>query len=247
MTRGLHKISFHGATDAGNVRKKNEDTYHFCETGRYGLIADGMGGAAAGEIASKLFADTAKKVFEDRRQWSETESIALVQKTFRLANREILNHVMNFPQDQGMGCTAELFVVCEGGFIIGHVGDSRTYRLKNKRLTQLTKDHSLVQDMLDKKLITQAEARRHAKRNIILRAVGASEAITIDVIKGKGTTGNLFLLCSDGLTDMIDDDAILKTLKDDRPLSDKPAALIDRAKAAGGKDNITVVTAQLLE
>lgn len=247
LTRDLKRISFHGATDVGNVRGKNEDTYHFCETGRYGLIADGMGGAAAGEIASKIFADTAKKVFDGRQQWSETDSITLVQKTFRLANREILKHVMNFPQDQGMGCTAELLVLFKGGFVIGHVGDSRSYRLKNNHLTQLTKDHSLVQDMLDKKLITQEEARRHAKRNVILRAVGASEAITIDVIKGKGNDGDLFLLCSDGLTDMVDDDAILKILKDDHPLPGKPAALIDLAKAGGGKDNITVVTAQLLE
>ncbi len=247
MDRDLPKISFHGATDTGNVRCENEDTFHICEAGSYGLIADGMGGAAAGEVASKIFAETAKKVFNGRMQWAEKETLLLVQKTFSLANKEILSHVKHYPQDHGMGCTAELFALCREGFIIGHVGDSRTYRVRNGRLKQLTKDHSLVQDLVDNGVITLEEARQHAKRNVISRAVGVNDLIKIDVVTGKSKAGDLFLLCSDGLTDMVEDTSVSTVLEDERPLDGKPRALIDLAKSAGGKDNITVVIARIFE
>lgn len=225
----------------GNVRINNEDVFHIDERCHYCLVADGMGGAAAGEIASRIFADTVKAVFAGHDGRSEENTIARIQTSFKLANDKILKHVDRHPADQGMGCTAELLAFCEERFIVGHVGDSRTYRMKNGVLKQLTKDHSLVQEQLDQGIITPEEARRHTMRNVILRAVGVNDTVALDILKGKRQSGDLFLLCSDGLTDMIDDPTVQAALNGGGSLSDKTAALVQLAKSAGGKDNVTVV------
>ena len=241
MSQELPIIHYHGATDVGNVRTNNEDVFYICEACHYCLVADGMGGAAAGEVASQIFADTAKAVFTGHDGLSEENTIARVQTTFKLANDKILKHVGRNPHDQGMGCTADLLAYSQNSFIIGHVGDSRTYRLKNSALKQLTKDHSLVQEQLDQGLISPEEARRHAMRNVILRAVGVNVTVALDILKGKKNPGDLFLLCSDGLTDMVGDPTVFSALCTDGNLSEKSAALIQLAKQAGGKDNVTVV------
>ncbi|WP_372683135.1 Stp1/IreP family PP2C-type Ser/Thr phosphatase [Desulfosarcina sp.] len=241
MSQRLPNINYHGATDVGNVRTNNEDVFYISEACHYCLVADGMGGAAAGEVASRIFADTAKAVFAGHDGVSEENTIARVQTTFKLANEKILKHVGRNPGDQGMGCTADLLAFSQNSFIIGHVGDSRTYRLKNGTLKQLTKDHSLVQEQVDQGLISPDEARRHAMRNVILRAVGVNDKITLDILRGKKNPGDLFLLCSDGLTDLVDEAAVLDALRADGVLSEKSAALIQLAKQAGGKDNVTVV------
>lgn len=240
-------ITYSGATDVGNVRTNNEDVFYICEACHYCLVADGMGGAAAGEVASKIFADTAKAVFSGHDGLAEENTIARVQTTFKLANDKILKHVARNPHDQGMGCTAELLAFSQESFIIGHVGDSRTYRLKNNTLKQLTKDHSLVQEQLDQGLITREEARRHAMRNVILRAVGVTDTVALDILKGKKTPGDLFLLCSDGLTDMVEESAVLATLRAEGTLSKKSKALVQLAKQAGGKDNITVALSAVVK
>jgi protein phosphatase len=234
-------ITYHGATDVGNVRSNNEDVFYVSEACHFCLVADGMGGAAAGEVASRLFAETAKAVFAGHDGTSEENTIARVQTTFKLANDKILKHVGRHPHDQGMGCTAELLAFSQGNFIIGHVGDSRTYRLKNNILKQLTKDHSLVQEQLDQGLINQEEARRHAMRNVILRAVGVNDTVALDILKGKKKSGDLFLLCSDGLTDMVAEAMIKSALTAGGTLRERSDALIQLAKQAGGKDNVTVV------
>ncbi|MFO7713064.1 Stp1/IreP family PP2C-type Ser/Thr phosphatase [Desulfosarcina sp.] len=239
-------VIYHGATDVGNVRTNNEDIFFISEAGQYCLVADGMGGAAAGEVASQIFADTAKAVFAGHDGLSEENTIARVQTTFKLANEKILKHVGRNPHDQGMGCTAELLAFSKNSFIIGHVGDSRTYRLKNNTLKQLTKDHSLVQEQLDQGLISPEEARHHAMRNVILRAVGVNASVALDILKGKKNPGDLFLLCSDGLTDMIEEIAVLAALRAEGSLREKTAALIRLAKQAGGKDNVTVLLSTIV-
>jgi serine/threonine protein phosphatase PrpC len=241
VSQDLPMINYYGATDVGNVRTNNEDVFFICEACHYCLVADGMGGAAAGEVASRIFADTAKAVFAGHDGVSEENTIARVQTTFKLANDKILKHVERNPHDQGMGCTADLLAFCQDSFIIGHVGDSRTYRLKNSTLRQLTKDHSLVQEQLDQGLINLQEARRHAMRNVILRAVGVNETVALDILKGKRNPGDLFLLCSDGLTDMVEDDVLFEILSTEGSLDEKSDALIQLAKYSGGKDNVTVV------
>ncbi|MBN2297319.1 MAG: serine/threonine-protein phosphatase, partial [Deltaproteobacteria bacterium] len=138
-----------------------------------------------------------------------------------------------------------LLAFFENGFVLGHMGDSRTYRMRNSELKQLSKDHSLVQDQLDQGLITSEQAYKHPHRNVILRAVGISESVSLDVIRGKTYPGDLFLLCSDGLTDMVSDESILEELKAHQDLPECVDVLIDLAKQAGGKDNITVVMARI--
>ena len=231
----------------GNVRTNNEDVFDINPDCHYCLVADGMGGAAAGEVASRIFADTAKAVFAGHDGSSEENTIARVQTTFKLANDKILQHVGRNPHDHGMGCTAELLAYTRYSFIVGHVGDSRTYRLQKQTLKQLTKDHSLVQEQLDKGLITAAEARRHAMRNVILRAVGVNDTVALDILKGKRRSGDIFLLCSDGLTDMIEESAILATMSTQGALREKTETLIRLAKSAGGKDNVTVVLSAVVE
>jgi serine/threonine protein phosphatase PrpC len=224
----------------GNVRANNEDVYYISQDCHYCLVADGMGGAAAGEVAAGIFAETAKAVFAGHDGTSEENTIARVQTTFKLANDKILKQVERNPKYQGMGCTAELLAFSEDNFIIGHVGDSRTYRLRNQTLKQLTKDHSLVQEQLDQGLITPEEARRHAMRNVILRAVGVNDTVALDILKGKKKSGDLFLLCSDGLTDMVAEAMIKSALTAGGTLRERSDALIQLAKQAGGKDNVTV-------
>jgi PPM family protein phosphatase len=239
-------INYHGATDVGNVRTTNEDVFYIGEACHFCLVADGMGGAAAGEVASRIFADTAKSVFSGHDGMSEENTVARVQTTFKLANDKILKHVGRNPHDRGMGCTAELLAFSQESFIVGHVGDSRTYRLKNSIFRQLTKDHSLVQEQLDQGLINPEEARRHAMRNVILRAVGVNDSVALDILKGKKRPGDLFLLCSDGLTDMVDKSAVFAALCAQGNLRERSEALIQLAKQAGGKDNVTVVLSEIV-
>ena len=243
----MSMIIYYGVTDTGNIRPKNEDVFYVSEACHFCLVADGMGGAAAGEVASRIFADTVKSVFDGHDAVSEEDTITRVQTAFTMANDKILKHVERNPHSKGMGCTAELLAFSKKSFIVGHVGDSRTYRLRNNSLKQLTKDHSLVQDKLDRGLITEIEARRHAMRNVVLKAVGVNNTVTPDILKGTRNPGDLFLLCSDGLTDMIEDSAVLAVLASEGTLIDKSNKLVQLAKAEGGKDNITVVLSAILK
>ncbi|HQG30875.1 MAG TPA: Stp1/IreP family PP2C-type Ser/Thr phosphatase [Deltaproteobacteria bacterium] len=234
-----------GRTDVGLVRKNNEDAYAIDDAAGYCALADGMGGAAAGEIASRIFVDTVRGIFPGREPSPPGECSTLVQRAFVIANQRMLDHVRDNPSHRGMGCTAELLVYADDGFVIGHMGDSRTYRLRNGVLKQLTRDHSLVQEQIEKGIITPREARTSPHRNIILCALGTSENPALDIIRGKTFVGDLFLLCSDGLTDMIEDDRILRILTSSQDLAGTADDLIAAAKQAGGKDNVTVVLSRV--
>jgi protein phosphatase len=239
-------IEFSGKTDVGLVRSNNEDTFVVSPEAVYCLVADGMGGAAAGETASRIFAETAVEVFPTHCSADEISVLSSVQETFQRANDLMLSHVTRHPEHTGMGCTAELVAFSSDGFVVGHMGDSRTYLYRDGRLRQLTKDHSLVQEQIDQGIISQEQARSHKMRNVILRAVGVRPSLELDTISGAVLSNDLFLLCSDGLTDMVEDIEILKILEQSGQLSDKVLQLIGLAKEAGGKDNITVVLAQSL-
>lgn len=241
----MHNIEFVGITDIGLVRPNNEDTYLLNADLGYCLVADGMGGAAAGEKASQIFAQTAAEIFKGKKKSSEQAAVDCVQSAFKQANDRILEHVARHPEHRGMGCTAELLAFADTRFVIGHMGDSRTYRLRNGALKQLTKDHSLVQDQIDQGLITQKQARSHAMRNIILRAVGVRPAPALDTVRGSILSGDLFMLCSDGLTDPVEDAAIVEVLSENGNLNQKTDQLVALAKAAGGRDNITVLLAKI--
>ncbi len=240
------RLKSYGRSDVGLKRTNNEDALIVKPEVALWALADGMGGAAAGEIASQIFVETALAIFTKNRGSSEEEIIRLIQKTFLEANTKILNHVQEHPAHKGMGCTAELLTFWGPNFFLGHVGDSRTYLLRQGILKQLTKDHSLVQEQIDQGLLTKEEAKRHNLRHVIIRAVGVEDDLAVDLIKGKVIPDDLFIICSDGLSDLVEDKLIHDTLGD--PLIDleqKGEKLISLAKAAGGHDNITVILCQV--
>jgi protein phosphatase len=267
------KLLSAGATDIGLSRANNEDAY--CVMPEIGLfsVADGMGGAAAGEIASKYFIETARTVFgstngthrdggADGPDATISPEVAdyesLVKKVFTEASRLIAEHAVQHPHDEGMGCTADLLVIHENDYVIGHVGDSRVYLLREGNLRQLTKDHSLVQLQVDSGTLTPEEARAHPKKNILLQVLGggtgraggsamnASDTqVPFDVLRGKALKQDIFLLCSDGLTDMMEDAEIREILVSHKSLQHKVLKLIEKALAAGGRDNVTVVLCEV--
>ena len=239
----MNNISFYGRTDVGLVRPNNEDALLADSQAKFCLVADGMGGAAAGETASQIFVQTTGEIFNKQLVTSGEDAMERVQKSFINANNRILEHVQAFPQHQGMGCTAEILAFWENTFVIGHIGDSRTYRLRGHHLKQMTRDHSLVQDQIDQGLLTFAQARSHSMRNVILRAVGVRPALEVDTLRGPVTAGDLFMLCSDGLTDMVEDQVIASVLALEASMPEKVEQLVTLAKQAGGKDNITVLLA----
>jgi len=236
-----------GQTDIGLRRSNNEDTFLCQPELSVWAVADGMGGAASGEVASGIFADAVLEIFSEAGRPAERDNFLLIQETFRLANERILTWASHNPEYKGMGCTAELLAFSDQDYILGHVGDSRTYLFREGELKQLTRDHSLVQAQLDEGLITVEEAQKHALRNVILRAVGVEEALAVDFIRGKSFPGDFFLLCSDGLTSAVDDRSIQEAISLPLSLSQKVEKLIALAKSAGGYDNITVVLCEAKE
>ena len=242
---GKSRLSAYGLTDTGLRRASNEDSWLVrCETGCF-LVADGMGGAAAGEIASRMFLHIAEQTKGRPDERSREQAVAQLKESFIAANTMIRKHVVQHPEDTGMGCTAELLLTYESGFALGHIGDSRAYRLRRGHLVRLTKDHSLVQEQVDQGLISTEEARTHRLRNVISRAVGVQEDLEVDIIQGGLQAGDLFLLCSDGLTDVVSDDELCTILLRQDALADKAARCIEQANAGGGRDNITVVLVQV--
>lgn len=241
----MPKIASFGKSDVGLKRTNNEDAFLVRHELGLCLVADGMGGAAAGELASRIFAETALEVFSTAGGRSEKEIYWLVQRTFGWANERILAHVKEEPRHKGMGCTADLVAFSDEGFVLGHIGDSRTYRLRKGKLKQLSKDHSFVQDQIDRGLIASAEATNHPLRNLVLRAVGVKEDLALDFVRGKTFSGDVFLLCSDGLTDMLNDTLIREIVSSTIPLPQKVEQLVDTANSAGGHDNITVVLSEM--
>ena len=236
-----------GQTDTGLRRSNNEDSFLCQPDLAIWAVADGMGGAASGEVASKIFVDTALEIFSAAGRSAERENYFIVHETFRMANERVFISARNNLKYQGMGCTAELLAFSDQDYIVGHVGDSRTYLFRKGELKQLTRDHSLVQDQLDQGLITVEEAQKHALRNVILRAVGVEEVLAVDFIRGKSFPGDFFLLCSDGLFTMVNDSSIRDVLSIPLSLSQKVEKLIDLAKSAGGYDNITVILCEVLK
>lgn len=239
------KLISSGLSDIGLRRSGNEDNFFTDDRAGCYLVADGMGGAAAGEIASRIFTDAATAKVDPLENRLEAKALKLVKNIFLDANTEIRSHISNNPDHKGMGCTADLLLFCEHGFVLGHIGDSRTYRLRQEKLTRLTKDHSLVQDQVDQGLITAAEAQTHRLRNVISRAVGVNEQIEIDLIRGRYLTKDIFLLCSDGLTDMVSEESVKEILLGGESLAERSDMLIQQANAHGGRDNVTVVLVEV--
>ncbi|TRZ98074.1 MAG: Stp1/IreP family PP2C-type Ser/Thr phosphatase [Deltaproteobacteria bacterium] len=241
------RIESCGRTDVGMRRSNNEDT--FVSSPELGLLAlaDGMGGAASGEVASGIFADTVLELLSNGSPPTGEEAEDLVRKTFLLANQRIRELAARERSHKDMGCTGEVVVFTADGYVLGHVGDSRIYLFREDRLRQVTKDHSFVQEQVDQGMLTLEQARVHAYRHMILRAVGIHDSVAVDLISGKAYPGDLFLLCSDGLTDMVEDSLIEETLASDLSLEARADRLVRTACDAGGHDNVTVVLGLVLQ
>jgi protein phosphatase len=242
----MPRIAAFGKTDVGLRRANNEDALVLVPEALVFAVADGMGGAASGEVASAIFVDTVRDVAAEGVPATVEGVVEAVRNTFLRANHAIFTTASENPEHAGMGCTAEMLAFVDDLFVLGHVGDSRTYLFRDGRLRRITKDHSLVQDQLDRKLITEEQARTHAMRNVIIRAVGIEEPIAIDILRGQVFPGDLFLLCSDGLSDMAEDAAIEERLAGREPVSEMVDRLIDLAKAGGGRDNVTVLLCEVV-
>ncbi len=241
----MFNVAYAGRSDPGLRRSNNEDSLVVDAGLGVVMVADGMGGAASGEVASQIFADTTREIFAGIDAKSDVVVSASVQNVFLQANRRIFMMAREHNEHRGMGCTAELLAYCSGSYVLGHVGDSRTYILRQRKLKQITRDHSLVQHQIDEGVISRAEARSHPLKNVIIRAVGVNDALPVDVIKGAVHAGDIFLLCSDGLTDMLEDDQIHELLSLRLSADERIEKLIEAANSAGGHDNITVAICEV--
>jgi serine/threonine protein phosphatase PrpC len=226
-------------TDTGRQRNANEDSY--LTRAPLFVVADGMGGAQAGEVASKAAAES----FAGELPATSPERV--LEETIEGANRTIHELARKDPGLAGMGTTTTAAIVnLEAEEVaIGHVGDSRAYRLRGGRFEQLTRDHSLVEEMRRKGQLTDAQAEDHPQRSIITRALGPEPEVQVDLQTVPAQDGDVFLICSDGLTTMLDDEQIARVLARATSLGAAVRALVDEANRAGGRDNITVVAFRL--
>jgi serine/threonine protein phosphatase PrpC len=226
-------------TDTGRQRSENEDSL-FVRAPIY-VVADGMGGAQAGEVASKAAAEAFDRDLPDEPPGP------VLRETIEAANRKIHQLAHADPSRAGMGTTITAAIVDARNeeVAIGHVGDSRAYRLRGGRLEQLTRDHSLVEEMRRQGQITDAQAEDHPQRSIITRALGPEPDVEVDVQTVPAAPGDVFLLCSDGLTTMVGEERITTVLSDSSSLRAAVRQLVDEANRAGGRDNITALAFRL--
>lgn len=243
-------FEFFCASDTGRARSNNEDSVALDADTRLIVLADGMGGYNAGEVASSMATSFIKT---ELGRWlgeaSDQATDAEVRRAMDIcvdnANRAIFNAANSNPVYAGMGTTLVLGVFRANCLLLGHVGDSRGYRLRAGRLSQITHDHSLLQEQIDAGLITAEQAAFSSNKNLVTRAVGVEDTVLLETHLHEVQPGDMYLLCSDGLSDMIDDDSIAHLLQGCDSLEEGAAALVDAANDAGGKDNISVILARV--
>ncbi|MDP2711171.1 MAG: Stp1/IreP family PP2C-type Ser/Thr phosphatase [Solirubrobacteraceae bacterium] len=229
-------------SDTGRARRANEDSY-FARSPVF-VVADGMGGARAGEVASRIAIEAFDRALDEDGSASGEELLAA---RVLAANARIHEMSQAEQQHAGMGTTITAAHVGVHDVAIAHVGDSRAYRLRDQEFTRLTDDHSLVEEMRRRGQLTAQEADEHPQRSIITRALGPEADVLVDTFSWRGVAGDVYLLCSDGLTSMVPESQIAEIVRGGGALSDAGHALIDAANAAGGRDNITVVLFRLEE
>ena len=230
-------------THIGRRREMNQD-YMYTSENAVGklpnlfLVADGMGGHKAGEYASRF---TVEKIVETIETSGQTEPVAAMKEAVEAANRGLLEEAGRDAAKAGMGTTVVAATVIGDHLHVANVGDSRLYLINHEAIRQITRDHSLVEEMVRLGEMDKADAKDHPDKNIITRAVGVSEKVKIDIFERQLRAGEYIILCSDGLTNMVEDSVILQILHGAGSLSDKAERLIELANKNGGKDNITVI------
>jgi protein phosphatase len=241
------RFSCAARTDVGVVRSGNEDTYLMVSERGLFVVADGMGGHAAGEVASDMAARIVAEEYRPVRGMSDDELMAQMVGAIRAANGAIFKRTIQEQDKRGMGTTATVLALLPRRYLIGQVGDSRAYILRGGVLTQITKDHSYVQEQVDAGRLSPEEARVHPYANVITRCVGSNGDVVPDLFLGTLEAGDLLLLASDGLTGMLEDEDLRTVMSSGESLEAMVDRLIADANRRGGLDNITVVLVQIEE
>ena len=238
-------ITWAGRTDVGVVRSGNEDNYLMRPELGVFIVADGMGGHAAGEVASEMAVRIVAQELGNPGGKSDPEVAEVMRRAIQRANAAIFERTLTEHDKRGMGTTATLLVLNGPRYLIGQVGDSRAYVLREQRLLQLTKDHSYVQEQVDAGYLTPEQARTHPYSNVITRCVGANSDVVPDIYVGALKPGDRYLLASDGLTGMLEDSDLQDVLR----ANPEPQAVVDvlitEANRRGGLDNITAIVVRV--
>jgi protein phosphatase len=231
--------NYEARSDVGLVRSNNEDSYLIVEKEdeEIFIVADGMGGHKAGEVASL---EACRKI-EGYLKNNEGKPEVLLKDAVKSANRDIFNHASSNEAMRGMGTTVDALLLKKDDMTLAHVGDSRVYIISKDSIRQITKDHSIVEMMLESGSITEEEAKNHPQRHYITRAVGSAYRVDVDIIKEKLNEDECVLMCTDGLTNMLGEEEILKIVSENESLSEAADILLARAKDNGGVDNITFI------
>lgn len=240
---------FFARTDKGRVRANNEDAVAVDRDAQVAILADGMGGYNAGEVASGM---ATTFIRTEMARWlgqaGSTPQSTDVRRALEIcvenANHAILGASLSNPQYAGMGTTLVVGVFHGSRLILGHIGDSRCYRLRDGTLQQITRDHSWLQEQVDAGLLTAQQAALSSNRNLVTRALGVEPNVMMEVNEFQVAPNDLFLMCSDGLTDMVADSDLAELVRTPLPLEEKATLLIDTANANGGRDNVSVLLVQ---
>lgn len=245
-------VKFSSVTHKGHVREKNEDSVlirqNFINYAHLLVVADGMGGHSCGEVASEIAVESLIEYllnnnldFDDENKIKEDFKCAI-----NYSNRKVVNESIDNENYNGMGTTLTAAIVYKSNIYIGHVGDSRAYLIRDGNLIKLTEDHSFVEELLRAGEISQEEADNHPRKNIITRALGCDQELEIDIYKYDILESDKIILCTDGLTNMVREDIIIKTVISSNTLDGANRELLRLALDAGGKDNITIILAEQL-
>jgi protein phosphatase len=251
------KLEMTGVTDVGLKRSHNEDCLALDPALGVAVLADGMGGYKAGEVASAMAVDVVLEAIrkgvrqvhleEVDEETGYTRGALVIRDAVAKANAAILQAAQDRPGCRGMGTTLVSLLFYDNRVSVAHVGDSRLYRLRADQLEQITVDHSMVQELVDRGFYTPEEARRNVQKNLVTRAVGVDESVRTDLLEEPVQEGDVYLACSDGLTDLVEDADIQSILVQHRAeLGAAARHLVEQAKASGGTDNISVVLVQAL-
>lgn len=252
------RIEMAGKTHVGCVRDHNEDAISIDAPLGLAILADGMGGHRGGEVASAITVSTIydtlstklKSIKEDATdvESSYSPESTAIHDAIKLANSNVFESSHENAQYRGMGTTVVVLLFYDNRFTVAHVGDSRLYRIRNGVLEHLTRDHSLMQELIDRGFYTAEQARKSMNKNLVTRAIGIEENVHIDIQEDITQIDDIYLLCSDGLNDMIEDDLIHETIKRNQDDLEKAATeLIEEANRHGGKDNVSVILARPLK
>jgi serine/threonine protein phosphatase PrpC len=250
------KIRYAAKTDVGMKRTHNEDYFSLIEDEQLFIVADGMGGHASGEVASKMSAETIGEFYQRTREdedatwpYKMDRSLSYIENrlvcSVKLANLRIFETACRDIRYKGMGTTIVSTLVCGDKVYVSHVGDSRVYRVREGAIVQLTRDHSLLEDYKEAKPdMTEEEERNFPHKNVITRALGMRETVQVDIRGHQIKSGDVYVLCSDGLSGMITDDVIGRIVSGSKSLERAVAELVDSANRSGGTDNITTLLLQ---